>query len=94
MAGYFELIDGPNDGYRIALRDGDGDILAMSTTFATKQSAVRGISTLREIAGTALIKDRSHGRWTPSLERQAHRLHLLHQPAWRKHEVRSAAGRL
>ncbi|BAS18149.1 hypothetical protein AHiyo8_64520 [Arthrobacter sp. Hiyo8] len=53
MAGYFELVDGPNDGYRIALRDGEGEILAMSTTFATKQSAVRGISTLREIAGTA-----------------------------------------
>ncbi|MBB6402915.1 YegP family protein [Arthrobacter sp. AZCC_0090] len=93
MAGYFELVDAPDDGYRIALRDGDGDILAMSTTFATKQLAVRGISTLREIAGTALIKDRSHGKWTPSLERQVHRLHLLHQPAWRTHELRKATSR-
>jgi uncharacterized protein YegP (UPF0339 family) len=93
MAGYFELVDGPNDGFKIALRDGEGELLAMSTTFATKQSAVRGISTLREIAGTALVKDRSHGRWTPSLERQAQHLHLFHQPAWRKRETRSAVGR-
>jgi uncharacterized protein YegP (UPF0339 family) len=92
MAGYFELVDAPDGGYRIALRDGGGDLLAMSTTFPTKQSAVRGISTVREIAGTALIRDRSHGQWAPSLERQVHRQHLLHQPAWRTHEMKKAAG--
>jgi uncharacterized protein YegP (UPF0339 family) len=93
MAGYFELVDAPDGGYRIALRDGHGDVLAMTKTFATKRSAVRGISTVREIAGTALIKDRSHGQWSPYLDRQAHRQHLLHQPAWRTHELRKAVGR-
>lgn len=90
MAGYFELVDAPDGMYRIALRDGNGDILAMTTTFPTKQAAVRGISTVREIAGTALIKDRSHGQWSPSLERQVHRQHLHHTPAWRTHELRKA----
>ncbi|MEZ2389567.1 YegP family protein [bacterium RCC_150] len=89
MAGYFELVDAPDGGYKVALRSGEGNLIAMSTVFPTKQSAVRGISVVREIAGTALIRDRSHGRWTPSLERQMHRLHLFHRPghqtpAWRE----------
>ena len=61
MAGYFELVDAPDGGYRIRMLDGAGGLMAVSVTFPTKRAAVAGIAQAREIAGTGLIRDRSAG---------------------------------
>ncbi|HSO14947.1 MAG TPA: hypothetical protein VLS95_03225 [Arthrobacter sp.] len=61
MAGYFELVDAPDGGYRIRMLDGSGSLMAVSVTFPTKRAAVAGIAQAREIAGTGLIRDRSAG---------------------------------
>jgi uncharacterized protein YegP (UPF0339 family) len=58
MAGYFELVDAPDGGYRIRLLDGTGALMAVSVTFPTKRAAVAGVAQAREIAGTGLIRDR------------------------------------
>lgn len=60
MAGYFELVDAPDGGYRLRMMDGSGRLMAISVTFPTKRAAVAGVATTREIAGTGLIRDRSH----------------------------------
>ena len=59
MAGYFEVVDAPDGGYRIRMMDAAGDLMAVSVTFPTKRAAVAGIAQAREIAGTGLIRDRS-----------------------------------
>ena len=59
MAGYFELVDAPDGGYRIRMMDGAGRLMAVSVTFPTKKAAVAGVAQAREIAGTGLIRDRS-----------------------------------
>jgi uncharacterized protein YegP (UPF0339 family) len=61
MAGYFELVDAPDGGYRIRMLDGAGTLMAITVTFPTKKAAVAGIAQAREIAGTGLIRDRSSG---------------------------------
>jgi uncharacterized protein YegP (UPF0339 family) len=61
----FELIDEPEGAYKVALIDDSGDLLAWSTEFLTKESAIRGIFTLREVAGTGLIRDGDTVTWTP-----------------------------
>ncbi|MBT2532280.1 hypothetical protein J7E83_09100 [Arthrobacter sp. ISL-48] len=60
MAGYFELVDAPDGGYRVRMLDGSGSLMAISVTFPTKRAAVAGVAMAREIAGTGLIRDRSH----------------------------------
>ncbi|QCB96446.1 hypothetical protein E5206_05495 [Arthrobacter sp. PAMC25564] len=59
MAGYFELVDAADGGYRIRMLDGAGSLMAVSVTFPTKRAAVAGVAQAREIAGTGLIRDRS-----------------------------------
>lgn len=59
MAGYFELVDAPDGGYRIRMMDAAGGLMAVSVTFPTKRAAVAGIAQAREIAGTGLVRDRS-----------------------------------
>jgi uncharacterized protein YegP (UPF0339 family) len=59
MAGYFEVVDAPDGGYRIRMVDAAGDLMAVSVTFPTKRAAAAGIAQTREIAGTGLIRDRS-----------------------------------
>jgi uncharacterized protein YegP (UPF0339 family) len=59
MAGYFELEDAPEGGYRIRMLDGAGSLMAVSVTFPTKKAAVAGVAQAREIAGTGLIRDSS-----------------------------------
>ena len=57
MAGYFELVDASDGGYRVRMLDGAGSLMAISVTFPTKRAAVAGIEMAREIAGTGLIRD-------------------------------------
>jgi uncharacterized protein YegP (UPF0339 family) len=65
MAGYFELVDAPDGGYRIRMLDGAGQLMAVSVTFPTKRAAVAGVAQAREIAGTGLIRDSSAGDQPP-----------------------------
>ncbi|MET3937016.1 YegP family protein [Arthrobacter sp. OAP107] len=57
MSGHFEVFASPNGGYRFRLLDSSGNHLATSRPYPTKQAAAAGIFTVREIAGTGLIKD-------------------------------------
>ncbi|GGH99712.1 hypothetical protein ACFFGR_01600 [Arthrobacter liuii] len=59
MAGFFELVDAPDGGYRIRMMDGSGNLMAISVTFPTKRAAAAGVALAREIAGTGLIRDKS-----------------------------------
>ncbi|MEZ2391498.1 hypothetical protein AB6813_18495 [bacterium RCC_150] len=61
MAGYFELLDAPEGGYRVALVDDEDYLVAMSVTFPDGGAAARGIANIRAIAGAAVVKDRRHG---------------------------------
>ena len=61
MAGYFEIIDAPDGGFRVRLLDGTGTLVAVSVNYPTKEAAVAGISWTREVAGTGLIRDMSRG---------------------------------
>jgi uncharacterized protein YegP (UPF0339 family) len=68
MAGYFELVDAPEGGYRVRLVDGTGALMAVSVTFPTKRAAAAGVAKAREIAGTGLIRDRSHDHGSEPLK--------------------------
>jgi uncharacterized protein YegP (UPF0339 family) len=59
VAGYFELVDAPDGGYRVRMMDGAGNLMAISVTFPTKRAAAAGVAMAREIAGTGLIRDKS-----------------------------------
>jgi uncharacterized protein YegP (UPF0339 family) len=62
MAGHFEIIDAPDGrGFRVRLLDGTGALVATSMKYPTKRAAVAGISAIREVAGTGLIRDMSRG---------------------------------
>ena len=61
MAGYFEITDAPDGGFRVRLLDGAGSLVAVSVKYPTKAAAVAGISWTREVAGTGLIRDMSRG---------------------------------
>ena len=94
MAGYFELVDAPDGGYRIRMLDGAGSLMAVSVTFPTKRAAVAGIAQAREIAGTGLIRDRSAGGQAApagSLTQDEPKDRRGHQP--RNLPVRRIAGR-
>lgn len=61
MAGYFEITDAADGGFRVRLLDGAGSLVAVSVKYPTKAAAVAGISWAREVAGTGLIRDMSRG---------------------------------
>ncbi|WP_168404770.1 YegP family protein [Arthrobacter silvisoli] len=97
MAGYFELVDAPDGGFRVALVGGDGELLAMSVTFPSKQAAVQGIWRTRELAGTGLIRDRSrghdsHGHDKVASIRHSHGLRLVPDHGRAAHGVWSNDG--
>lgn len=59
MSGHFELIGTPDGGYRFKLLGKAGELVAISVRFPTKRAAADGITKVREIAGTGLIRDMS-----------------------------------
>lgn len=61
MAGHFELIDASGGDCQVRLVDADGTELAMSMRFHDKDSAAKGIYSLREIAASGLIEDHTSG---------------------------------
>ncbi|MDR6508404.1 DUF1508 domain-containing protein [Arthrobacter oryzae] len=62
MSGHFELLDAPAGGYRVRLVDKSGHTVAVSTIFPTKQAAAAGITAIREIGGTGLVRDMRENR--------------------------------
>ncbi|WP_309108668.1 hypothetical protein [Arthrobacter sp.] len=76
MSGYFELVDAPDGGYRIRMLDGTGALMAISITFPTKKAAVAGIAKAREIAGTGLVRDRSHDQQSTPVKQQSPKQHV------------------
>ncbi|MBT2596718.1 DUF1508 domain-containing protein [Arthrobacter sp. ISL-72] len=75
MAGYFELVDAPDGGYRVRLIDGSGNLMAISVTFPTKRAAAAGVARAREIAGTGLIRDLSASQESAPLKQPPVRQH-------------------
>ncbi|MFJ4028509.1 YegP family protein [Paenarthrobacter sp. NPDC089989] len=57
MAGHFELIDAAGGDCRVRLVDADGTELALSMCFQDKETAAKGIYSLREIAASGLVED-------------------------------------
>lgn len=58
MAGTFELYNVDESSFAFRLKDSDGALLAESTRYPDKESAVRAIRTARECAATGHITDR------------------------------------
>ncbi|HSU71853.1 MAG TPA: YegP family protein [Micrococcaceae bacterium] len=57
MASNIELFLDEESQYRFNLLDPEGNILAVSSGFPTREAAAAGIYTVRECAGTALVSD-------------------------------------
>ena len=57
MTGRIELHQGTNGSYRIKMVDDLMRTLAESADFLSEKAAMEGVYTLREIAGTAHIRD-------------------------------------
>ena len=87
MAGYFEIFDAADGGYRFRLFEGTGRLLGVSARFPTKKDAVAGITVIREIGAKGLIRDMTrgyHGERIPQFTaaRSAsrhHGSHLVHE---------------
>lgn len=77
MSGYFEIIDSPDGGFRATLRGPSGELLAVSEAFPTKRQAAAGISLIREVAGTGLIRDMSSGHRGEPFRRRLRTLRAL-----------------
>lgn len=59
MSGNFELLEDKLGELRVVLVAGDGEVLATSGPFPDIASAVAGIASVREVAGTGHIIDRT-----------------------------------
>lgn len=59
MSGGFELLTDKVGELRVALVAGDGTVLATSGPFPDIAAAVAGIASVREVAGTGHIIDRT-----------------------------------
>ncbi|WP_024820819.1 YegP family protein [Arthrobacter sp. 31Y] len=57
MTGIFELFTDGQANVRFRLVDSEGRELAVSCSYVDKDSAVRGISRVRECAGMGLVQD-------------------------------------
>lgn len=73
MSGTFELISNDLGEFRVLLVAGDGEVLASSGPYADQAAVVAGIASVREIAGTGLIVDRTglNSQQSPHIGQQA-----------------------
>lgn len=93
MAGYFELVDAPDGGYRVRMLDGSGSLMAISVTFPTKRAAVAGVAMAREIAGTGLIRDCSSNGAGTLIQDRVHLSSSPQESAARRGKKLSGSGR-
>ena len=54
-AGTVEVKEGKDGKFRFSVRDAEGEYLAGSGAFATKEEAVKGIDTLKEVLAKATV---------------------------------------
>ena len=59
MAAKFELKKTSNGQFRFNLKAGNGEIIATSESYTSKQSALNGIDSVRSNAGGAEIDDQT-----------------------------------
>ena len=57
MAGKFEVHQDDEKLYKFRLKDGDGNIVAVSPPFKSLSGVVAGINAMRENAATGLVVD-------------------------------------
>jgi uncharacterized protein YegP (UPF0339 family) len=72
MSGHFEVFASPEGGHRFRLLHSAGNHPATSEAYPTQRAAAAAIVTVREIAGTGLISDKSGEQVTPSDRYPAH----------------------
>lgn len=63
MAGHLELVDAPDGGYRVLMVDGEDSLMGLSRRYSSKDEAVRAVESLREVAGTGLLRQGSAERY-------------------------------
>ena len=59
MAGKFELYTDKSGGYRFRLKAGNGEVIAISEGYKSKDSAKNGIASVQKNAASAEIVDES-----------------------------------
>jgi uncharacterized protein YegP (UPF0339 family) len=59
MAGTFELYEDKSGGFRFRLKAGNGEVIAVSESYATKASALNGIASVQKNAPTATVDDQT-----------------------------------
>lgn len=59
MAGKFELYEDKSGGFRFRLKAGNGEIIAVSESYKTKDSALNGIESVKKNAGDANVDDQT-----------------------------------
>ncbi|MGJ3191017.1 hypothetical protein [Paenarthrobacter sp. FR1] len=63
VAGHLELVETPDGGYRILVVDGEDALMGLSKRFSSVDDAVEGVASLREVAGTGLLRTATAGRY-------------------------------
>ncbi|MEV8376761.1 YegP family protein [Kribbella sp. NPDC056861] len=59
MAGKFELYEDKSGGFRFRLKAGNGEVIAVSESYKTKDSALNGIESVKKNAGDAKVDDQT-----------------------------------
>ncbi|QNE20378.1 DUF1508 domain-containing protein [Kribbella qitaiheensis] len=59
MAGKFELYEDKSGGFRFRLKAGNGEVIASSESYKTKDGALNGIESIKKNAGDAAIDDQT-----------------------------------
>ncbi|GAA1591875.1 YegP family protein [Kribbella sancticallisti] len=59
MAGKFELYEDKSGGFRFRLKAGNGEVIAVSESYKSKDSALNGIESVKKNAGGANIDDQT-----------------------------------
>ncbi|MFJ6455234.1 hypothetical protein [Paenarthrobacter sp. NPDC091669] len=63
MAGHLELVETPDGGFRILVLDGSDALMGLSKRFSSLDEAIEGVSAMREVAGTGLLRTGSAERY-------------------------------
>ena len=59
MAGKFELYEDKSGGFRFRLKAGNGEVIAVSESYKTKDSAKNGIESVKKNAPGAAVDDKT-----------------------------------
>jgi uncharacterized protein YegP (UPF0339 family) len=59
MAGKFELYEDKSGGFRFRLKAGNGEVIAVSESYKSKDGALNGIESVKKNAGDANVDDQT-----------------------------------